>query len=104
MSQKFRNFTIKKLLESERQCNKCGKIFVFDYTKMQEDADDIIHPFEAHFGYWSGHDMEHWHFDLCEKCLEELCESFMIEPQINGEDSFGEVPYKTTISCTTNYK
>ena len=91
MSHKFKEFSIKKMLESERQCNKCGKTFVFNYENGQEDPDDIIHPFSAHFGYFSNHDMECWKFDLCEKCLEELCNSFLIPPQINEEDCFGNI-------------
>jgi hypothetical protein len=32
------------------------------------------------FGYWSKFDMEHWSFDICDNCLEDVIKTFKIAP------------------------
>lgn len=79
---------VERKVEVYRTCNKCG----FKYPVDDQEYPPIYH-LEVHFGYENNrHDGEHWHFDLCTECLEELVSSFQIPHQINGEDSLGEVP------------
>lgn len=82
--------------EVSRICNNCG--MTYDNEKSKDGYEtwqwDTIHHFIIHFGYGSSHDMEHWHFDLCERCIDEMASKFKVPAQIAGEDSFGEVPLK----------
>jgi len=56
-------------------CNKCGKSSVPDYT-------NTVQEFKLAFGYGSKYDTHSMVFDLCEKCLEEIIEGFMINPDV----------------------
>ena len=95
----MRKFKLKEKLmnvktEVKRICNNCGLEYddeksEFGYETWQWDT---IHHFIIHFGYGSLHDMEHWHFDLCEKCIDEITSKFKVPVQIAGEDSLGELP------------
>ncbi|WP_413986405.1 hypothetical protein [Paenibacillus polymyxa] len=71
-------------------CNKCGK----KYRKLTEDGKEnyfwnhLIHKFNIGFGYGSKYDMEHWEYDMCEDCVEELIKSFMYVPMgFKNEDA-----------------
>jgi hypothetical protein len=67
-------------------CNNCGSEYISD----NEERGTSIYPFSIHFGYESNqHDMEHWRFDLCEKCIEKLIREFKIPPNINYGDAWG---------------
>ncbi|MDN4493357.1 hypothetical protein [Ureibacillus aquaedulcis] len=63
-------------------CNKCGTTHTFksenQFTEWQEET---FQSFDFTFGYGSKFDEEHWKFDLCEDCLEELVDSFVHKPE-----------------------
>ena len=78
------------LVEKERTtsivCNKCGMSF----DCKDDFATNLIHNFNIKFGYGSEHDFEEWSFDLCEKCIDELTNSFKIKPARFDLGAFGE--------------
>lgn len=55
-------------------CNKCGKEIPIKGVIAQEDVLCV----EKRWGYFSKRDNEVHRFDLCEKCYDELIESFQI--------------------------
>jgi len=63
-------------------CNKCGKSL---RVKISSDGDyHIIGLEEIHYNgyYGSIYDLERRVFSICEPCLTELFESFVIKPEV----------------------
>jgi hypothetical protein len=73
-----------KLFEYQITCNKCGLVYDLEKDDLEEWQADFIHKFTTDFGYASSHDGEVWHFDLCEKCLEELAKDFKVPVEVHN--------------------
>jgi len=77
---------VEKVEATSIVCNRCGMSF-----DCEDDfATNLIHNFDIKFGYGSEHDFEKWDFDLCEKCVEELVDSFKFKPAKFEIGIFGE--------------
>jgi Fe2+ or Zn2+ uptake regulation protein len=65
---------VNKSGEHPIHCNSCGKLLKVENGILKEDA------FEARkeWGYFSGHDLEVHHFNLCEECYEKMISQFII--------------------------
>ncbi len=75
--------TTKEIREVEKIiCNKCGKVIPVKAGVPIEDVLEV----EKRWGYSSEKDNRQDHFELCEKCYDELVESFRIP--IDIKDSF----------------
>jgi hypothetical protein len=57
----------------EAFCNKCGE--------SKGDATEM----SLYFGYGSSFDMQKWSFDLCDDCVSEIVNSFVIPVEKNKE-------------------
>lgn len=57
-------------------CDKCGA------ESHSEDGNTEV---DIHFGYGSDYDMEHWTFDICDKCIKEFTDSFKTPVNKNKE-------------------
>lgn len=55
-------------------CNCCGKIVLQEQGVLKED----FASFGKEWGYFSDKDGITHHFDLCEKCYDQITESFQI--------------------------
>lgn len=64
-------------LESVK-CNKCGKEILVNDGIIKEGVFGVNY----NWGYFSEKDGENHSFDLCEKCYDEMIESFVINPDI----------------------
>jgi hypothetical protein len=53
-----------------KKCNKCGKKY--------EIGSGQIHQFQKGFGYGSEFDLELWEFVLCDNCMENIINQFVI--------------------------
>ena len=62
--------------------NKCGEIYNTPNDAPDNMLDhfwkDDIHSFNIHFGYGSNYDGLFMEFDLCEKCLMDFVDQFVI--------------------------
>ena len=56
------------------RCNRCGKEMV---------AEDVL-SVEKRWGYFSNKDNEVHHFNLCEKCYDEIIATFQIPVEIEN--------------------
>ena len=68
-------------------CNKCGQ--EFKYTT------DMI----ASFSYGSRFDMETWEFNICDDCIKELMQTFVVVPRgfmVNGSLELTPEQHQTT--------
>lgn len=63
------------------KCNKCGKEIFTENGIIKEGAFFA----ETLWGYFSNKDGEKHSFDLCEKCYDELVDSFVIKPDVSEE-------------------
>lgn len=61
-------------------CNKCGKEIAVSNGCEQSGVFSVDHT----WGYFSEKDGERHCFDLCEKCYDELLNSFLIPAEIEG--------------------
>ncbi len=59
---------------SNRFCNRCGR----ELQILAGGAAEEAFMADKTWGYFSGKDLERHHFTLCEKCYDELLESFRI--------------------------
>jgi hypothetical protein len=66
----------------EYTCNKCGHTLYAERDNLEEFMTDSIHPFKTSYGYASKRDGEYIYWDLCEDCLEELYNSFVVPVKI----------------------
>ncbi|HEY8890879.1 MAG TPA: hypothetical protein VIM70_11550 [Clostridium sp.] len=75
--------TVEKMVSVEEldslACNCCGEYFTIDQSQSMQS-------FALDFGYASRHDMEHWSFDICDKCIEKIVDGFKIAPEITGNE------------------
>ena len=65
------------------QCNMCGKEMDVEHDEYEEFMLDNIHEFKVGFGYGSALDGQSWKFDLCDKCLGKLVDSFIVPVDID---------------------
>jgi hypothetical protein len=75
----YQTQTVIRNIEIKRICNRCG----LEISSDKDEAENI-QSFEISFGYFSNHDTESWHFDLCDKCIEEIVKSFKIPPVVTN--------------------
>jgi hypothetical protein len=66
---KFENVVISNTVT----CNKCG-------NTIEPNTSENMSSISLGFGYWSKFDMEHWSFDICDNCLEDVIKTFKIAP------------------------
>ena len=59
-------------------CNCCGKELRIEKGMLMEGICSV----DTTWGYFSGHDLEHHTFDLCEACYDQMVNSFTIPPEI----------------------
>ena len=60
------------------ECNKCGQSL------------EYVNDMEVKFNYGSTFDGEQWQFTLCDKCLDQLANSFVYPPKGFMEDPYRE--------------
>jgi hypothetical protein len=72
--------TMQTIQAADIICNKCG-----ESTMCSMGNFECISAV-AHWGYCSGKDMEIHRFDLCEKCYDQLAETFQIPATVEGLD------------------
>lgn len=58
-------------------CNCCGRELKIKQGILLEG---VLHV-EKDWGFFSGRDMEHHAFDLCESCYDKITEQFCIPPE-----------------------
>ncbi len=75
----MRQYKIDKTQKLEKIiCNKCGKEVMVHGEVAQGDMLSV----EKRWGYFSDRDNEVHHFDLCEKCYNELIATFQVPIEI----------------------
>ena len=62
-------------------CNRCGRELQLEKGLVQEG----VFTGDVQWGYFSRHDGERHHFDLCEECYEHLISSFRIPVEKEDE-------------------
>lgn len=63
-------------------CNRCGENFVVEDEIQQTKQIKIV------WGYPFRNDGEVWKFDLCEKCIEEIVNGFLIPVECEEDPLF----------------
>jgi hypothetical protein len=70
----MRVYSVKEVTVEERDfvrshCDKCGA------ESEYIDGNTEVH---IEFGYGSDFDMQHWSFDICDKCIKEFTDTFKV--------------------------
>ncbi len=77
----YKNMPTMGRFEVKRTCNKCG--MEYNTENCEEEWQwDTMHSINLSFTYGSNHDLENWHFDLCEHCIEEIVKDFKFAPTV----------------------
>ncbi|MED3562401.1 hypothetical protein [Bacillus xiapuensis] len=81
----------KKVVSKKIICNKCGGFHELKENGNWYESDvelfaNDIHNISLGFGYGSKFDTEHWNFDLCDNCLEDVIKTFKYVPDGFKED------------------
>ena len=61
-----------------KKCNCCGKEIKEEQGILKEDVLDV----SKTWGYFSGKDMEHHRFFICEACYDNWVSGFKIPPKV----------------------
>ena len=61
-----------------KKCNCCGKEIKTEQGIQKEDVLDV----SKEWGYFSGKDMEHHRFSVCEACYDNWVSGFKIPPKV----------------------
>lgn len=76
--QKFESKSYVRDVLTSTTCNKCGTVV---------GNDPMVHPQPLHvyhaYGYASKHDLTEVEFDICDDCLDEFMNSFIVPPKKN---------------------
>jgi Fe2+ or Zn2+ uptake regulation protein len=81
---KYKSINSPFLVETLIVCNKCGKTYDLEEQDLEEWQADFMHRVSWSFGYASKHDGEEWVLDLCEDCIKEFVNSFLVAPEVIG--------------------
>jgi len=75
-------------------CNKCGSRYdMDDYCAMNNFT-----TIRCSYGYGSAKDMSVFLSHVCEKCMDEIYDTFVVPPQV-GEESFVGAPATMPMEC-----
>jgi hypothetical protein len=66
------------------QCNRCGIMIDCTQDNIEWFMTHYIQPFEIVFGFGSDLDGETWKFDLCNKCITEITNTFIVPVKIEN--------------------
>lgn len=75
----YRDSEVRRFIEVERICNKCGK----KIDVSNPIADKTVTEISVNFGYGSAFDTQIWRFDLCDNCMVEITRGFRLSPDVS---------------------